>query len=532
MNKNKIFGSFYTPKLVAEFLVDYIAEKIEVNQAISILEPSAGNGVFIKAISKNRNLKNKINKIVAVERDGNELTTLKNQISEAALTTINEDFLDFQKYNLEKFTLVIGNPPYIKKSLLSENQIELCKEIHKNANLSSNQIKNIWTAFLVRGIQYTDENGILAFVLPSELMQVKYAKELQDLIIQEFDRIEIFTFNELLFKDCKGQDTLLLVGIRKSKDKGIFYCSIENLSDLTDRKFKLEHNIEVKETKWTSYHLDPDEISLLENLRSKFQVINNYCFSQVGIVTAANKYFIVDSDILSQYSLGRYAKPIIMRGNFVNTGIDFTADNFQHLVDEHKPVYLISLNRNTSLRKNTKLWEYLGLGIEKKINEKYKTANRVRWYEVPVTQFIPDGFFFRRCNEYPKLVKNSANVYSTDTAYFIKMKPNYCIEDLIFSFYNSLTLAFAELNGRYYGGGVLELTPNEFKNLPIPYIKLSSDAFTKYVKEFNFSPSIQHICNRYDKMILKSLDPNLDDSSIEKIVGIRNKLYCRRVKTN
>jgi adenine-specific DNA-methyltransferase len=49
------------------------------------------------------------------------------------------------------------------------------------------------------------------------------------------------------------------------------------------------------------------------------------------------------------------------------------------------------------------------------------------------------------------------------------MKEDYDLNSLIFSFYNTLTLLMSEIEGRYYGGGVLELIPSEFKKLPIPY---------------------------------------------------------------
>jgi adenine-specific DNA-methyltransferase len=111
------------------------------------------------------------------------------------------------------------------------------------------------------------------------------------------------------------------------------------------------------------------------------------------------------------------------------------------------------------------------------------------------------------------------------------MKENFKIENFIFSFYNSLTLSFAELHGRYYGGGVLELTPNEFKNLPVPYVENSSFNFDSYINDFKNKSSIKDICKLNDKIILKSVDKNLDDDSIMKLFNIREKLYHRRLKT-
>ena len=61
----------------------------------------------------------------------------------------------------------------------------------------------------------------------------------------------------------------------------------------------------------------------------------------------------------------------------------------------------------------------------------------------------------------------------TDTAYHIRMQDKWNVKDLCFSFYNSLTLLFAEIEGRFYGGGVLELTPEEFRGLPLAMLKPS-----------------------------------------------------------
>ncbi len=111
------------------------------------------------------------------------------------------------------------------------------------------------------------------------------------------------------------------------------------------------------------------------------------------------------------------------------------------------------------------------------------------------------------------------------------MNEGFEIENLIFSFYNSLTLSFAELYGRYYGGGVLELTPNEFKKIPVPYLKITSENFNSYVKEFKNKTSIKDVCFRYDRKILKSVDKNIDDDIVEKLNIIRDKLYQRRIKS-
>lgn len=530
-NKRKI-GSFYTPKIIADFLVDYLSSKLS-HEDLSILEPSAGDGIFIHSVYHHSILSARIKKVVAVEREKNELEKIQKITNCKSLKRIHSDFLFFQKDHSQKYDLVIGNPPYIKKSLLSESQISLCEDVHSIfPSLSKNTIKNIWTAFLVRGIDFVKTNGILAFVLPSELLQVKFAAELRELILKNFERVEIFTFNELLFKDCKGQDTILLIGEKQSKNKGVYYCNIDKVSNLKSGKFSLVQNAKIKESKWMHHHLETEEIELLEKLKNRLETVDYYCQSKAGIVTAANDFFIVDTKIVEKYSLHGLIKPIIKKGLFVNGSVNLTGEDFRILVDNSKPTYLIAIDKNSKIRGNARFWKYKQLGEEKEIHKRYKTSLRNNWFEVPNIGIPPDAFFFKRCNEYPKLVKNSAKVLATDSAYIISMKDGFSINNLIYSFYNSLTLAFAELSGRYYGGGVLELTPNEFKGIPVPYLRVNEKSFDTYVSIFRAKNSISEICKKNDRAILKSIDKELNDDTIDKLYNIREKLYLRRTKTN
>ncbi len=530
MTDKRRIGSFYTPQIIADFLVDYVAEKLKSKSDITVLEPSAGDGMFVNTIFNHPVFSQKIKKITAVEKDKRELKKIIH--SKKKLESVHSDFLDFQKSSKRKFNLVIGNPPYIKKNYLKDRQIRLCQSIHEKASLSNNTPKNIWTAFLVRCIEFSSSDGILAFILPSEFLQVKFAAELRELVLKNFERAEIFTFNELLFKDCKGQDTLILIGEKKSKEKGVYYSNVAKLADLKTRNFALSQNVNIRESKWTHHHIDSDEIELLEKIRSQLLKVNDYCTSRAGIVTAANDYFIVDSDKVQEFSLQNYVKPIIQKGIFVNGSVVLTTKEFNVLINSLKPTYLLALDSNSRIRNNQKIHHYLKIGLQRKIHQRYKTSIRGNWSEVPNIGTPPEAFFFKRCNEYPKLIKNSANVLATDSAYTITMNGDYNLENLIFSFYNSLTLAFAELHGRYYGGGVLELTPNEFKNLPVPYVEIQKKDFNLFVNDFKAKDSIKDICKRNDTAILKTIDPLLDEDSIRKIFHIREKLYLRRIKTN
>ena len=73
----------------------------------------------------------------------------------------------------------------------------------------------------------------------------------------------------------------------------------------------------------------------------------------------------------------------------------------------------------------------------------------------------------KRAHDAPRLILNKLEAYTTDTAYRINAKG--CNpEKLIYCFLNALTALSAELEGRHYGGGVLELVPTEIEKLIVP----------------------------------------------------------------
>ena len=75
------------------------------------------------------------------------------------------------------------------------------------------------------------------------------------------------------------------------------------------------------------------------------------------------------------------------------------------------------------------------------------------WYSVP-SIWIPDAFFLRRDNLYPKLVLNRCGAISTDTMHRMKFRDGIDPELAIIAYYNSIAFAFTELCGRSYGGAV------------------------------------------------------------------------------
>lgn len=78
---------------------------------------------------------------------------------------------------------------------------------------------------------------------------------------------------------------------------------------------------------------------------------------------------------------------------------------------------------------------------------------------------------------------------------------------------------------------MLEVTPNEFKNIHTPYIPITSKQFETFTKQFKNKASVKDICAKNDLKILKSIDNQIDSDIVSKISAIREKLYLRRIKS-
>lgn len=523
MTNKKNTGSYYTPSYLASFISKRVLAHFENRTRISILEPSVGDGAFISELEKEE----KINiNITALDINKVELKTASKKWSKKTASFVKTDFLEYLA--TKKYSAVIGNPPYVKKGILTKNQIAISKEIHSNENLTEASVKNIWTTFLVKANTLLVDNGILAFVLPSELLQVKFAEEVREYLKKEFERIEIFTFNDLMF-ECKGQDTIVLFAYKKAEQKGEFFTNITSKDSLEQNSFILKNNNLLVESnvKWTHHFLSSDELTFIDNLKTQLRTVNDYSTSRPGIVTAANKFFIINKETEKKYNLSRHTKPILQKGLFVNGSVEFNDLDMQAIEGDNRPSRLLQLNNEDSISKG--LREYLDIGEEEDIPERYKCKIRNNWYVIPNIAVKPDAFFLKRCHHYPKLIKNNSEAFVTDSAYKVGMRNNYDLNSFIYSFYNTLTLLFSEIEGRYYGGGVLELVPSEFKKLPIPYANIDNFQFQTFATNFQNKTNIDQILNQNDLGILHpTLGLNMED--LKKLKSIRKKLIAKRMR--
>jgi adenine-specific DNA methylase len=170
---------------------------------------------------------------------------------------------------------------------------------------------------------------------------------------------------------------------------------------------------------------------------------------------------------------------------------------------------------------------YIKLGESMGINKGYKTGIRDDWFVIPSIK-LSEALFIRRNNFFPRLILNEANAYTTDTMHRVFMKKGTNKNACIASFYNSLSLAFSEIVGRSYGGGVLELMPSEAGKILLPYRVENADLLSTIDKMMREKKSIDTILKITNEQILKN-GYGLTDKEIKLSDDIWKKLSARRL---
>jgi len=525
----KLRGAYYTPYDLATSMISKFITPLE---KMSILEPSCGDGVFIESLL---NSGFKKNNITAVEIEKEKIDKLKKKYSSnKKIKLINKDFFDFYLNNKKKFDLIIGNPPYIRYQYLDELQRAQMSKILKDSGMKPNKLINAWVGFVVACSNILSQNGTLAFVVPAELLQVVYAKELRKFLSNKFSEINIVTFKKLIFQDIEQEIVLLIC--KKSNINGIRIIQMNDIFDFKNcdvSEFEFQ-NIDNDTEKWTKYFINSEQTILIDSIKDNdnFQKLSNVAIINVGITTGNNNYFSIDKEINGTYNLQEYCIPLIGKSCQVHS-VFFTIEDLIKNYNKNRKSYLLTIENKPKEELGKELKLYLDYGESVGVNKGYKCEIREYWYCVP-SIWVPDAFFARRNNFYPKFIINNCNAVSTDTMHRLKFKNGYDPNEIVLSYYNSISFAFTEICGRSYGGGVLEILPSEVGNIYLPIIS-NMTALTK--KELLYQidlmvrngEKIENILDYGDKKILIEY-LGLSEEYCQKFRKIWKTLQCRRLE--
>ena len=546
VDKQKLRGGYYTPIELSDYLTKWA---IRVGDE-RILEPSCGDGNFIDSILRKlavlKKNGNKISsKITAVEIEDNELSKAKARLSGYKLSELKAEFVLDDFFNLfEKlrreggYDVILGNPPYIRFQHFDDDSREKAFWHLRNAGYKPTKLANAWSAFVQLSIELLKEGGRLAMVLPAELLQVGYAGELRRHLSAQFSHIVIIGFKKLVFPEIQQEVILLLAEGKRdvsALESDIHTIEFEdgkdllNSEDLEDAVKHIPSKHSRPLIKWTGLFLSEKSFYALDDAQRSHLVIplGKLASVDIGVVTGRNSFFVIDEKTRKEILATKFTIPIIGRTSTLKS-IVFDENDFEKY-QLTAPGYLLDLNSVLEKDIPERLRGYIAHGELEDVHKGYKCRVRKRWFDVP-SIYVPNAFMFRQIHKYPLLVVNRAGATSTDTIHRVKFINGTKPERLAAICFNSLTLAWAEISGRSYGGGVLELETSEAEHLPIPYnakIEIDSQKVDLLIRGGKDMEALEYV----DSVVLRDY-MGMSTTTIKNIrnawIELRNRRINRR----
>jgi len=521
--KQKLRGGFYSPKTISDFILRWA---FNGNKHCDILEPSAGDGVFIESLVDG---KYEYNSVTAIEIETKEA----NKIKKSPAKNLNVFEQDFHKYcnnTKDAYDIIVGNPPYIRYQYFDKDQQKEAEKIFNKNKIKYSKLMNSWCTFVVGCTNLLKENGKLGFVLPAELLQVSHAKLIREFLIKNYEKISIVSFKKLVF-DAIQQDVVLLLCQKGSGISHIEYIETEDDKTLQALDlYKLKNPIKniYNSSKWTNYFLDQKELDFLEEIKNRKDLyrVKDLADVEVGITTGANDFFTVNKSIIDEYNLSKYSYPLIGRSVLVN-GITFDTKKAKQNIDNNAKANILIFPELQELKKNKSAMKYIEYGIQEGFADGYKCRIRDEWQIIPSIS-LSNAFFSRRNNKYARMILNEANAYTTDTMHRVRIKDGVNKKAFVASYYNSLSFCFVELEGRSFGGGALELMPSEVSNIIIPYTESSEDLFDEIEYVFKNKKNIDKLLEKTNEHLLQDKF-SFTKNEIIMLKNIHNKLLEKRI---
>jgi adenine-specific DNA-methyltransferase len=264
ITKNK-FGQYFTPDVVANFMI----ELADISANSSILEPSCGEGVFLKLLHDKG-----FDNLTAFEID-----------KELAQDFSNVRYESFISAKIPtSFDLIIGNPPYIRWKNLED---DLKQELSSNPiwNKYFNSLCDYLYIFILKSIELLNENGQLIFICPEYWMNTTHSISLRNYMVANGYFEEIYHFNETPIFD-KVTVSIVIFKFVKSKQKSgkikvaKFYAN-QKLTIETLQKLKFQ--VELKDAEYlkvTQFKTNERWLLQSDEVREELSILENNCLKK------------------------------------------------------------------------------------------------------------------------------------------------------------------------------------------------------------------------------------------------------------
>ncbi len=531
MSADKLRGGFYTPPALVDLCLQRASALLDGADSVRALEPSAGDGAFVRGLAAaGSTLGVRVSEICAIEVVPAEAAKAERSLrcSGIAGRVLRRSVLGWAADTDEWFGLVVGNPPFVRYQFLSAADRAAIVALGARLGVAFSGVANLWIPVLLGALARLRPSGVLAVVLPSECFTGCSAAIVRGWLARELDELTFDLFAPGSFPDVR-QEVAVLSARRAARARAQprDVRIVEHSRGSGRRSWSYRPGTD--DRSWTRSLLDPRQLEALAAASSLSTVtrLDRVARLQVSTVTGANDFFCVDETTRARHDLQPWAKPLLARGRHA-PGLIVEPDDHASARQAGARTWLLDFHaRAPDPQARPGARRYLETGVRRGLADRYKCRIRTPWYRVPS---IRHGSLLlsKRSHLYPRLLMNGAALHTTDTIYRgdVLAPLELPAQDLVAGFHCSLTLLMVELEGRSFGGGVLELVPSEIARLAV-VVGRGLGAHLRQLDRVARSAEPEELVRETDSLLV---DRGLLPGELTELVrGAREALMLRRL---
>ena len=255
IDAQKLRGGFYTPPQVVDACWERIGELLNGIVNLKGLEPSAGDGSFVRGLARLRsNSRLRRCQLTCIELLESEAEACRGELSRANIAgdVVTDSF--FSWLNLERgpYNILVGNPPFIRYQFIPDAEREAAEWLLRTRGHDLQGVSNYWIPFVLLGLDLLEPGGVFSLVLPSELLSTVSGGQVRAELIEKFDSLTVDLYPRKNFPDIL-QDVLVLSGVRATTKPATRNVTFSEHSVGAVREW--QHAIAPSDESWTRFLL-------------------------------------------------------------------------------------------------------------------------------------------------------------------------------------------------------------------------------------------------------------------------------------
>jgi adenine-specific DNA-methyltransferase len=471
----KLRGGFYTPRPLVAHALRRLASLLPSVGGIRLLEPGVGAGAFLDGLQE---AGFGDASITAIDIDATAVAATADKLANlhVAGRVFHQSALLWSLETTETFDGVIGNLPFVRFQFVPDADRKAALVHGTELGVPVAGVANLWLPMLLASLRLLRAGGAFSLVLPAECFTGISAGNARKWLLENTSDLQCDLYPPGSFPGVL-QEVVLLSGRRTGlKSEAAQRLSVvlhhaQHSANGFDENIAVarSHLVPVNATSWTRLLLSPAHVAAIDEAMALPGVgrLSDVARFEVAAVTGANSFFSLRASEVDRRQLQPWARPLLARAKQA-PGLRLTTEDLAQNVGADRLAFLFDAGMSPAIRStHPGLDDYLAAGEAEQLHERYKCRIREPWYAIP---HIKHGTLMlsKRCHRFPRAIVNETDAVTTDTIYRGRLLTSKITEsDFVAAFHNSLTLLSAELEGRNFGGGVLELVPSEVSHLAV-----------------------------------------------------------------